>query len=1006
MKPKRILPFASVFAATLSCASADLLVYQGFSGYTAAPLPGQTIGAQVQGLNAAATITSAGTGANANVFDATGMSFSNLVVNGGKGLYSDTTGRPSYIGFAYTGPTVTGTLYSSYLVRIATTQNANSVVSLRVNTTPTTGGAGSYFHSYADVVASTFTASQYDLNNLSTASGTTLAINTDYVVLGRFTNVGTALSAGNPGIATTYVLTAQQFDFFKDAGFTDAELDGAPIGSGQSNVTSRISDAPVVTGTYTLTAGNGIQFGPGNASANQIVSYDELRFGTSFNDVLPLVVVAPPPPVNVAINVTAASAQEPSPAGDASGSITLTREGDTTNSLRIYLTSSGTATPGVDYPAVPASVLIPAGSASLVIPIPAYTDSVDESDETATLTMTAGDGYNLPAVTSGTVTLSDRPDNARATRARFVQKIAAGLQQKILVYGTSETASGLWPSRMTGLLNAAWPGGATLVNRGASGMASDYGITNLNAQVIAAAPDVVFIEFAVNDAVARFDIPVSKAKANLEAMITGIQAALPNCEIILQVTNPVIDRPQGNDGWRPQLPYYEQVYRDAAAAHGLILVDHHAAWQGILDVNEDDFAYYDVVPDGLHPNVAGEETYLIPVLMEAIGGPRSPVPAVIVDETQATVVGDWPTSTATAGAYLNAYLNDGNTAKGTKTVTYQPVVPVAGTYPVYLRWTAFDNRATNVPVTVHHANGTTQVIVSQTTRGGLWNKLGDFPLTGTSADQVVIETTGTNGFVIADAVAVDLPAISVRVTNGQPAEPGGSSGQATQSTLIVSRTGPLDASLQVSLTLGGTAVNGTDYETLPASVTIPAGKSSVELAILPKADGVAEDPESLTIAAVLPSGYIAGAPPAASLSIIDPDDSPFAAWQRASFSLAQLADAAISGPNADPDGDGLSNLLERYTGSAPLTANQGVFSSAPVTVEGVNYTGLAYPHAPGTGLAGVAELSNDLLIWKSGNTWLEVTAVGETGAIEQVTARSRAAIGSVPREFIRLRVTP
>lgn len=1005
MKPKRLLPFASVVAATLSCASAELLVYQGFNGYAAGPLPGQTIGGNVQGLNTTATITSAGTGANANVSDATGLSFSNLVVNGGKGIYSDATGRPSYIGFAYTGATVTGNLYSSYLVRIATTQNSNSVVSLRVNATPTSGGAASYFHSYADVVGNTFTASQYDLNNQAVSSGTTLAINTTYVVLGRFTNVGTALSAGSPGLATTYVLTADQFDFFKDGGFTDAELDGASVGSGQNNVTSRISDAPVTTGTFTLTAGNGIQFGPGNAAANQNVSYDELRFGTTFDDVLPLVPVAPPDPVNVAISVSSASAQEPSPGGDAVASFTLTREGDTTNSLRIYLTSGGTATPAIDYPEVPSSVLIPAGSSSLVIPVPAYTDLLDENDETVSLTMTAGDGYNLPVTTSGTVTLSDRPVGARATRARFVQKIAAGMQQKILVYGTSQTANGLWPSRMTALLNATWPGSATLVNRGAGGMASDYGIANLNAQVIAAAPDVVFIEFSINDAVDRFNIPVSQAKANLEAMVTGIQAALPNCEIILQVMNPVIDRPQGHDGWRPHLAYYEQVYRDVAVAHGLMLIDHHAAWQGILDVNEDEFAYYDVVPDGLHPNAAGEEIYLLPVLMEAIGGPRSPLPTVIVDETEAIAVGTWPSSTTSPGAYLAAYLNDQNLDKGTKTVTYQPVVPAAGTYPVYLRWTAHENRATNVPVTIHHSGGTTQVVVSQTTRGGIWNKLGDFPLTGTETDKVVIETTGTNGFVIADAVAVELPAISVRVTNGRPIEPGGS-GQATQSTLIVSRTGSLDAALEVSLTLGGSAVNGTDYDTLPASITVPAGKTSVEVAIVPKADSSTEEPESLTIAPVLPPGYIAGGPPSASLSIVDPNDSPFAVWQRATFSAAELANPAISGPDADPDGDGLSNLLERYTGSAPFTANQGVFMSAPVTLEGVNYLALAYPHAPGTGLGAIPEISSDLQAWQSGNLWLEVTATGDMGALQQVTARSRAAVGSVPREFIRLRVTP
>ncbi|WP_052573350.1 GDSL-type esterase/lipase family protein [Haloferula sp. BvORR071] len=1003
MKPRRILPVAAFSVASLSIASAAPFVYQGFDGYSATPLPGQTIGSNVVGLNAAATVTSAGTGANANVFQEAGMSFSNLVVSGGSGLYSDATGRASYIGFAYTGPTVTGTLYSSYLVKLVTAQNAASVVSLRVNATPTSGGTASYFHAYADNLGNGFTSSQYDANNMSTASATTLATNTPYVVLGRFTNVGTALSAGTPGVATTFVLTAAQFDFFKEGGFTDAELDGAAIGSGPSNVTSRVSDAPVTTATYTLTSGNGIQFGPGNAGVSQTVAYDEFRFGSSLNEVLPLVAVVPDP-VAVTLTVNSASAQEPSTAGDAVGSFTLTRAGATTDPLLVRLQSGGTAAPGIDYPEIPPGVLIPAGASSLTVQIPAYTDQVDENDETVTFTVIAGDGYIVPPSPSGTVTLSDRPTGARATQARFVQKLSVGLPQKVLTYGTSETANGVWPARMTSILNSQGPGVATLVNRGASGMASDYGIANLATQVIAAAPDVVFLEFSINDAVARLDIPVSKARANLEGMISGIQTALPKCEIILQVLNPVTGRPEGDAGWRPLLPYYEQVYRDAAAAHDFILADHHPRWQALLEEGEGNFLPW--VPDGLHPNAGGEEKFLLPALMDAIGGPRAPIPSIIVDNTGAIAVGDWPSSSATAGAYNTTYLTDGNAAKGTKSVSYELFLPTPGTYPVYLRWSSLDNRASNVPVTVYHAGGSTALTVSQKVNGGVWNKLGDFAFTGDPGEKVVIETTGTDGFVIADAVAVDLPAVSLRATNGRLAEPGGTTGQASQSGLIVSRTGSLAAPLEVSLTLGGSAVNGSDYDGLPASVIIPAGKSSVELTIAAKADAVAEDAESLTIAAVAPDGYEGGTPASVSLQIADADDSPFAAWQRASFGPADLADLSISGPDADPDGDGLSNLIERYMGLAPLVANQGPIVSAPVNVSGTNYGAMSFPHAPGTGLVGTPEVSNDLQTWHSGASWLELTATGDAGTLQQVTARSVAAMGSAASEFIRLRVTP
>ncbi|RYD60385.1 MAG: hypothetical protein EOP83_19505, partial [Verrucomicrobiaceae bacterium] len=209
MKPS--YPWAvACLAATVSSASANLVAYQGFDGYAAGPLPGQTVGTNTQGLDTAGIITSAGTGANANAFEAAGLTFSNLITSGGSARYADATGRPSYIGFAYTGPAVSGTLFTSYLVRFTTAPTNNGVASLRVNTTATGGGAVSYFHAYADGPANAFTGSQYDANNANTPSTQTLAINTDYVVIGRFTNVGSALSVGSPGVATTYVLTAAQ----------------------------------------------------------------------------------------------------------------------------------------------------------------------------------------------------------------------------------------------------------------------------------------------------------------------------------------------------------------------------------------------------------------------------------------------------------------------------------------------------------------------------------------------------------------------------------------------------------------------------------------------------------------------------------------------------------------------------------------------------------------------------------------------------------------------------
>ncbi|MEK7949355.1 golvesin C-terminal-like domain-containing protein [Luteolibacter soli] len=990
-------------AATVSSVSANLVAYQGFNGYTVGALPGQPIGSNTQGLDTAGIITSAGTGAAANVFDATGMTFSNLITSGGSARYADATGRPSYIGFAYTGPAVSGNLYTSYLVRLGTVPSNNGVASLRANTTATSGGAAAYFHAYADGPANVFTGSQYDANNANTASTQSLAINTDYVVIGRFTRVGTALSVGSPGVATTFVLTAAQFDYFKDGGFTDAELDGALIGSGPSNVTSRVSDAPVTTGTFTFNPGNGIQFGPGNSGANQTVAYDEFRFGTTLDDVLPV----PAPPVVVPVNVTIAASgaisQEPTPGAEAIGSVTLTRDGDTTAALRVYLNSSGTATAGVDYPAVPASVLIPAGATSLVVPVPAYTDSLVEGPETVTLTLVADAGYNLPPTTSATVTLNDRAAGVPSTKSRFIQKLAAGLQQKVVFYGTSLTASGNWPTQLRLISDATWPGQATYYNRGSSGMASNWGITNLQTQVLALVPDTVFIEFSVNDAVARLDISLPEARANLNAMIDGILAVNPQCEVILQVTNPVIGRPQGDAGWRPNLVHYQQIYRDVAAERNLTLIDHSPAWQALLDQSEVDF--YTNVPDGLHPSVGGEAVYMVPALLERTGAPAIVQPPIVVDETMAQFEGTWTFSTSTAGAHLNGYQTDGNIDKGLKTVSYFPEIPAAGTYPVYLRWSSLNNRANNVPVTINYAGGSTTVTVDQTINGGMWYKLGDFPLAAGTDNSVVIGTTGTTGFVIADAVGVGVPAVRLLASNGRAGEPVTSGGAARPSIVTVTRSGSVTQAQVVNLTIGGDAVNGGDYDAVPVSITIPAGAKTATLTIMPKFDTLHEGAETLTIEAVPPSGMYAGVTTKASLVVVDPDDSPFSGWQAAHFSVAQLDDVNISGENADPDGDGITNLMEYFAGYDPLVQQASFVSSGKMAVEGVDYFSITYPRAPGTGLLGVPEVSTNLQVWNAGDTFLAKSADADPDALQQVLVRSRTATSAASRQFLRLKVT-
>ena len=66
------------------------------------------------------------------------------------------------------------------------------------------------------------------------------------------------------------------------------------------------------------------------------------------------------------------------------------------------------------------------------------------------------------------------------------------------------------------------------------------------------------------------------------------------------------------------------------------------------------------------------------------------------------------------------------------------------------------------------------------------------------------------------------------------------------------RNGGNGIALPVSLSMGGSAENGKDYETIPSSTVIPAGQDSVEIPVVPIPDDEAEETETVTMK-ILPS---------------------------------------------------------------------------------------------------------------------------------------------------------
>jgi hypothetical protein len=79
---------------------------------------------------------------------------------------------------------------------------------------------------------------------------------------------------------------------------------------------------------------------------------------------------------------------------------------------------------------------------------------------------------------------------------------------------------------------------------------------------------------------------------------------------------------------------------------------------------------------------------------------------------------------------------------------------VAGTYNVYVRWTAFSNRSTAVPISVNHTGGLTTKTFNQQTNGGKWVLYGAYNFDEGTGGFVTI--SDINGQACADAVRFEL----------------------------------------------------------------------------------------------------------------------------------------------------------------------------------------------------------------------------------------------------------
>ncbi|HXI85401.1 MAG TPA: pyrrolo-quinoline quinone [Verrucomicrobiae bacterium] len=136
---------------------------------------------------------------------------------------------------------------------------------------------------------------------------------------------------------------------------------------------------------------------------------------------------------------------------------------------------------------------------------------------------------------------------------------------------------------------------------------------------------------------------------------------------------------------------------------------------------------------------------------------------------------------------------------------------------------------------------------------------------------------------------------------------------------------------------------------------------------------------------------------------------PYQLWRQANFTSAELTNTSISGDVADPDGDGIPNLMEYALSLNPKVPDLNGLPNASVqNLAGTNHLTIAYKQVLyNTDISYTVQVSSDLVTWNSGPGFTAPIGppVDNGNGTETWTVQDMAPSDSMPARFIRLKIT-
>ena len=128
---------------------------------------------------------------------------------------------------------------------------------------------------------------------------------------------------------------------------------------------------------------------------------------------------------------------------------------------------------------------------------------------------------------------------------------------------------------------------------------------------------------------------------------------------------------------------------------------------------------------------------------------------ILVDDSDADLVGEWKKSTFVKGYQGLGYIHDAAEGKGRKKVVFPANIKRSGIYEIQFSYTSGPNRSKSTPVSVFHRKGVKKVMVDQTkppSIQGSFVSLGTFPFETGKRKVVTVSNEATSGNVIVDAI--------------------------------------------------------------------------------------------------------------------------------------------------------------------------------------------------------------------------------------------------------------